>query len=264
VPWNNDRSRHRLLVALRCLGRWRSLLETEESLFVNLDRLMSMLNIPHCVAETLDNDMYAPFFPTVEDIKAKWRAEFTPDMFPEIRDLVIKLNGDAASVRDTIIEAFRKSYFEGIATLASACLHPTDLPMRERLVAVIGRLGRYEAFELQAQMELEILTRIAPTQNIRDAAARALAAIQPNKRPLASNLSPAFVSRVTKLAYSLVESATTGNGAENDNATDPSPPVTESPRSESSRKKGTARARSRREPALPQLVEQEISARLGV
>src|SRR5258706_15951055 len=87
-----------------------------------------------------------PYVSRLEETKARMMAAVKRDMFPEFQLLFDKLNGDAVTVRDTILEAFRKSWLEGFDKLATACSMPANAPMRQRLVAVIGKLGRYMVF----------------------------------------------------------------------------------------------------------------------
>jgi hypothetical protein len=177
------------------------------------------------------------------------------DMFPEFQLLFDKLNGDAVTVRDTILEAFRKSWLEGFDKLATACSMPANAPMRQRLVAVIGKLGRYRAFELQAQWELEFLARRAPAENVRKAAARALGTVQRYNDWLAFDFSPEGMSRETKRVCAMIESATTGKAAKRAESAHRPPPAPKSSRSRRCRKARTA-GEVQSEPNRDEAVEQ--------
>jgi hypothetical protein len=87
--------------------------------------------------------------------------------------------------------------------------------MCQRLVVALGKLGRYDCFELQTQIELEFIARRAPAEEVRQTAADALAALQRGKHRPVSEVSPAFLNRVTRQACSLIASATTGKAARN-------------------------------------------------
>jgi hypothetical protein len=195
--------------------------------------------------------------PDIEEIKARMVAKITPEMFPSIYDLVTKLTGDAASVRDTIIEAFHKNFFEGIEALTTACSTVADIAMGQRLVAAVGKLGRYDCFELHAQWELEFLARHAPTENVRKAAARWLKTAQRYKYHIACNLSPESMSRLTKRIYALIESATTDTGAKGAESADRPPSEPKSPRSGRG-PKARAAAKRNGEPNLDEAVEQDV------
>ena len=203
-----------------------------------------------------DIDKCRPKLPNLTEIKARMTAKLKPDMFPELRDQVKKLVGDAVSVRDTIQEAFHKDFLKGFDALASACLAVADVEMCQCLVVVLGKLGRYDCFELLVQIELEFISRRAPAEEVRQTAAKALAALQRGKHRLASDLSPGFLPRVTRRACSLIASATTGKAARNGEPSDSSPPPpAKSPPSGRRQKKARAAAKQRREPSPDQLME---------
>ena len=88
-----------------------------------------------------DIDKCRPKLPNLTEIKARMTAKLKPDMFPELRDQVKKLVGDAVSVRDTIQEAFHKDFLKGFDALASACLAVADVEMCQCLVVAWGNPG---------------------------------------------------------------------------------------------------------------------------
>ena len=73
---------------------------------------------------------------------------------PESVELFIKLKGGVASVRNTILAAFRESCFDGFQTLAAACLVVDNVTLCKNLLVVMTEMGRYGVFRVQALSQL--------------------------------------------------------------------------------------------------------------
>ena len=101
---------------------------------------------------------------------------------PESVELFIKLKGGVASVRNTILAAFRESCFDGFQMLAAACLLVDNVTLCKNLIVVLTELGHYGEFRVLALTQLMTVVAYASSAEVREAAAQAIATLQSKSR----------------------------------------------------------------------------------
>ena len=79
--------------------------------------------------------------PFTAEIKARMLAKIKTDVFPELRDQVIKLMGDAVSVRDTIQEAFGQNLLKGVRRAGDRLLGGRRRPDMSTFGRRLGEAG---------------------------------------------------------------------------------------------------------------------------
>ena len=101
---------------------------------------------------------------------------------PRVGRAVHQVERGVASVRNTILAAFRESCFDGFQMLAAACLLVDNVTLCKNLIVVLTELGHYGEFRVLALTQLMTVVAYASSAEVREAAAQAIATLQSKSR----------------------------------------------------------------------------------
>ena len=172
---------------------------------------------------------------------------------PEDLALLERLKtGDAATVREILVGAFRKHYRRGFALLATACVSLEDDAMCARLFEVFTELRRYAPFALAAYRGYFQIVGMTRSPKVRRLAAAGIGEFMYHDG-LPVDVKP-YTSSARKRICALLEKATTGANEANAQPAEPSPPAAASRRATKNRAKTLAAPDAVAVPALARVA----------